>query len=601
MKYPDRILHQVSKPARYTGGEWNAVSKDWNLTRLKIALSYPDVYEIGMSNMAIGILYELFNAQPEVLCERVFTPWTDMMALLRREGLPLVSLESGRPLDEFDVIGFSLGYELTFTNVLAMLDLSRIPLFSSDRDDRHPLVIGGGSSCYNPEPVADFFDLFVIGEAETLLPRLIELFKENRGPDGRICRKTLLRQAADLPGIYIPSFYEPSYQEGRFQGLEPVAEHVPAKIRRQLVDPMPEAAVNPIVPNIEIIHDRAAVEISRGCSRGCRFCNAGIIYRPVRERPVDAVLKAVGEVIANTGYDEVSLVSLSSGDYSEIKQLVSAITAGYGNSLAISLPSLRLDEFAVNLVDALPNRRKSGLTFAPEAGSPRLQKVINKYIPEEELLAAAESAFRRGWTGLKLYFMLGLPTETEADVEGIVQLVRKVQAAGRAAPNRAPQVRLSLSTFVPKPHTPFQWEGQESESSLIAKHALLKNQLGKRGVKMNWQDTRVSLLEAVMSRGDRRLSAVIHRAWSQGAVFDGWSECFDFDIWREAFAECGLDPSDYAHRQRSTSEPLPWSHIDIGVTRDFLIRERQKALNAELTSDCRNGCNACGMEGQECP
>jgi radical SAM family uncharacterized protein len=592
LNYPDKLLLQVNKPARYTGGEWNMARKEWDKTALKIALSYPDIYEIGMSNMAIGILYEFLNNQPDVLAERVFAPWIDMMQVLRREKLPLVSLESGHTLGDFDVIGFSLGYELTFTNMLSILDLAGIPVWSRDRGDSHPLIIAGGSSCYNPEPVADFIDMFVIGEAEELLPRLIDLFKEYKSKGNRLAKKEFLRQAARLPGVYVPSLYEVSYLDGQYQILSPTVPEASPTVRRQLVSQMPQAPVKPIVPYIEIVHDRAGVEISRGCSRGCRFCNAGIIYRPVRERPLDEVVKAVGDIISNTGYDEISLVSLSSGDYSRIDELVADIGQKYGSNLAISLPSLRLDEHSVRLVDSLPNRRKSGLTFAPEAGSPRLQKVINKHIPEEELLDTARSAFERGWLGLKLYFMLGLPTETDEDVEGIVQLVRKVQAQGR----RPPQIRLSLSTFVPKPHTPFQWVAQEAEDRLMLRHEILKRGLGKRGVKLSYQDTRVSLLEAVMSRGDRRLAQVIYTAWQDGAVFDGWSECFDFTRWQKAFEACGLDPAFYARRERALDEPLAWAHIDTGIAPEFLKQEYRRALAGELTPDCRNGCNACGLE-----
>ncbi len=596
MKYPDTLLMQVNKPARYTGGEWNMVRKEWDKTALKIALSYPDIYEIGMSNMAVGILYELLNNRPDVLAERVFAPWVDMLQALRREKLPLASLESGHALGEFDVIGFSIGYELTFTNILNILDLSGIPLWARERDDSHPLIIAGGSSCFNPEPVADFIDLFVIGEAEELLPELVNLIKEYKAGGKRVAKKEFLRQAARLPGVYVPSLYEVSYIDGQYQVLTPAVPEAGPAVRRQMVPRMPPAPVRPIVPFIEIVHDRAAVEISRGCSRGCRFCNAGIIYRPVRERPVDEVLKAVDDTLCNTGHDEISLVSLSSGDYKRIDELVASIVQKYGSRLAISLPSLRLDEHSVKLVDSLPNRRKSGLTFAPEAGSPRLQKVINKHIPEEELLAAAGSAFGRGWLGLKLYFMLGLPTETDEDVEGIAQLVRKVQAQSR----RPPQIRLSLSTFVPKPHTPFQWAAQESEDRLITRHEMLKKAFGKRGVKLSYQDTRVSLLEAVMSRGDRRLSHVIHAAWQNGAFFDGWSECFDFMRWQKAFEDCGLDPAFYAHRQRALDEPLPWAHIDSGIAPRFLKEEYRRALSGELTPDCREGCNACGLEPGMC-
>jgi radical SAM family uncharacterized protein len=591
------MLLQVNKPARYTGGEWNTIRKDWDKTALKISLSYPDIYEIGMSNMAISILYEFFNNQPDVLAERVFAPWVDMMQALRREKLPLVSLESRHALREFDVIGFSLGYELTFTNILSILDLAGIPLWAKDRDDSYPLIIAGGSSCYNPEPVADFIDLFVIGEAEELLPELICLLKEAKIKGKRLAKKFFLHQAAGLQGIYVPSLYQASYLDGKYQVLSPLVPEASPTIRRQLVSRMPQAPVKPIVPFIEIVHDRAAVEISRGCTRGCRFCNAGIIYRPVRERPMEEILKAVDDSISNTGYDEISLVSLSSGDYSHIDELVTSIAQKYGSNLAISLPSLRLDKHAVNLVDRLPNRRKSGLTFAPEAGSTRLQKVINKFIPEEELLAAAASAFERGWLGLKLYFMLGLPTETNDDAEGIARLTKKVQAQSR---QRLPQIRLSISSFVPKPHTPFQWAAQESEEKLLSRHELLRKSLGKHGIKLSYQDTRLSLMEAVMSRGDRRLAQVIYRAWQDGAVFDGWRECFNFERWQKAFDDCQLDTNFYARREHAMDEPLPWAHIDTGISTAFLKEEHHRAMAGELTPDCRQSCNVCGLQPTEC-
>ena len=597
MTYPDSILFRVAKPARYTGGEWNSIAKDWHKADIRIALSYPDLYEIGMSNMALPILYRLLNSQPGVLAERVFAPWPDMAKAVEDAGIPLLSLESGHPLKDFDIIGFSLGYELTFTNVLNMLHLSQIPVLAGERDDSHPVIIAGGSCALNPEPMADFIDLFVIGEAEEVLLELVTCFRNWKGK--KITRRELLLQAAAIPGIYVPSLYDVEYQSnGLFKSLTPTVTTASPTIKRQIVAKLPPPVTSPVVPYIEVVHDRGAIEISRGCSRGCRFCNAGMIYRPVRQRPREEVLKSVDELIANCGYDEVSLVSLSTGDYPGINELISGIAQCYNKrNITISLPSLRIDSELVRLIDSLPTHRKTGLTFAPEAGSQRLQQVINKYIPEDELLKTATTAFERGWKTLKLYFMLGLPTETEDDIESIVRLVNKVHSLGKTSPGKRPQIRVSLSTFIPKPHTPFQWAAQESEQQLSVKHELLKSGLRRKGIRLSWQEPRFSLLEAVLSRGDRRLGRAIYRAWQLGAVFDGWGEHFNYEIWLRAFTDSGIDPLRYAQRQRPLDEPLPWEHIDTGVSTDFLRREYKRALEGKETPDCHyNHCNACGLE-----
>ena len=594
----NEVLPQVTRPARYTGSEWNSIGKDWESTPIRIALSYPDVYEIGMSNMALPILYDLLNSQPNVLAERVYAPWVDMEAALQARGIPLFSLESKHPLKDFDIIGFSLGYELTYTNVLNMLELAQIPVLAAERDDSHPVIIAGGSCALNPEPMADFIDIFVIGDGEEVLLELLDSFRNWKELGKGASKKELFHQLATIPGIYVPSLYQVEYQaDGLLKSITPAAAEASPNIQRRIVTKLPPPVTKPVVPYIEIIHDRGAIEIQRGCSRGCRFCQAGIIYRPVRERPKEEVLQAAGELISNCGYDEVSLVSLSTSDYAGIDELVTSLAYHYPN-LALSLPSLRIGSFSVKLMGSLPARSKTGLTFAPEAGSERLRKIINKNIPEDELLETASVAFDRGWTSLKLYFMIGLPTETPDDVEGIIRLVDKIRSLGRKVSGRTPQLRVSASTFVPKPHTPFQWVAQANETQLNAKHELLKQGLRRKGTKLSWQDPKLSLLEAALSRGDRRLGTVIYRAWKLGSVFDAWNEHFKFENWLRAFTESGLEPSFFTHRQRALDELLPWAHIDAGITAAFLKREYQHAMEGRETPDCRyNACNACGLQG----
>lgn len=592
----DRILGRVSKPARYAGNEWNIVLKDWGEDQVKVALVYPDVYEVGMSNFGLQILYDLLNQQDGVVAERCYAPWTDMEAEMRREGLPLFSLETRRPLRDFDIVGFSLSHELTFTNVLNMLDLAGIPLLSSERDERHPLILAGGSACYNPEPVASFIDLFAIGEGEEVALELVNAYREARGPGASSRgpdRKAFLRKAAQIPGIYVPELYDVRYNgDGTVAEVKPRGPEASQSITRRFVKQLPPTPTKPLVPFLNVVHDRAMIEIQRGCTRGCRFCQAGMIYRPVRERSKEEILSAADELLANTGYEELSLVSLSTSDHSEIDSIVTELARRYPNT-NISLPSLRIDSFSVGLAESI-QRRKTGLTFAPEAGTQRLRDVINKGVTEADMIHTAEAAYSRGWTTLKLYFMIGLPTETLEDVEGIVDLARKVRAIGRRYQGHRAQVSVSVATLIPKPDSPFQWLGQERPETVRPKQEYLRNAL--RGMRFSWHDPESSLLEAVFSRGDRRLAKVIHRAWRLGCKFDAWSEHQKHDAWLQAFHDEGLDPAFYAYRQRSIYEVLPWDHITGGVNKKFLIREYERSLEGKLTPDCRGGtCGACGL------
>ncbi|KPL23512.1 MAG: radical SAM protein [Anaerolineae bacterium SM23_84] len=596
----DRILPTVTKPTRYAGQEWNQVRKDWSQTEIKVALAYPDVYEVGMSNLGLAILYDLLNQQPDVLAERVYAPWLDMERAMRQAGLSLFSLESRHSLREFDIVGFSLQYELNYSNLLNMLDLAGVPLLASQRDGGWPLIVGGGTCTYNAEPLADFFDLFVIGEGEQVLLELVALYADwkDRIRSGAVTKAEFLHQAAAVEGVYVPSLYRAEYNEdGTTSAIVSLDPSAPARIRKRILCELPPPPVKPVVPFLKVIHDRGMIEIMRGCTRGCRFCQAGMIYRPVRERPMDQVLAAVDRLLANTGYEEIALVSLSSTDYVHIEPLIRELSRRYAERrLSISLPSMRTDAFSVELAQIIQRTRKTGLTFAPEAGSERLRQVINKGVTADDLLRTAEAAYASGWLRIKLYFMIGLPTETMEDVLAIADLVKEVRKIGRRLRGKRAQVSVSVASFIPKAHTPFQWVALQDPAQIAEKQNALRRELPGRGVRLSWSDEATTWLEAALSRGDRRLGPVILRAWQLGARFDAWTEAYEPELWERAFAEADLDPKFYAARQRSYAEVLPWEHIDTGVDQSSLWEEYQRALRGEPSISCAEGCMNCGVQ-----
>jgi radical SAM family uncharacterized protein len=589
----ERMLPRVAKPGRYTGGEYNQVVKDWDEIEFKVALAFPDIYDLGMSNLGLMILYDIINKHKNLLAERVYCPWTDMEAKMREKGLPLFSLETKHAIRQFDLLGISLPYEQLFTNALNLIDLAGMPVRSLDRDETYPLIMAGGHACYNPEPMAPFIDVFVIGEGEEAILKIIGVMRAAKHLD----RETQLRHLAQIEGCYVPRFYDVTYHDdGTIEAITPTMPEAPAKVLKTIVPVLPPPVTDFIVPFIETVHNRAPVEIMRGCTRGCRFCHAGMVTRPVRERPVNEVLQAMEQILEKTGYEEIALLSLSSSDYSYVLELTEKIGRRFGSDgLNVSLPSLRIETVSTDLMDNLGDSRRGGFTLAPEAATEKMRNIINKYVSHEELLETAREIYRRNWRTIKLYFMIGHPRETLEDVQAIVDLSKQVLAEGRKFHGRKASVNVGVSTFIPKPHTPFQWEAMDSFVSIQTKLDLLQREMRGQGLRLRWNDAEESLFEGFLSRGDRRLAALVEKAWRKGARFDAWAEHFKEDAWNEALAEEKLDPAFYTHRKRTIDEIFPWEHLDIAVTKKFLTKDYLMSQQQETRVDCRDQCFACGI------
>ena len=602
----DEILLKIEKPARYIGNEVNSVMKDKNEVDVRFAMCFPDVYEIGMSHLGIQILYDMFNQREDVWCERVYSPWLDLHKIMKEEQIPLFALESQDPIRDFDFLGITIQYEMCYTNILQVLELSQIPLHAEDRTEEDPIVIGGGPCTYNPEPIAPFFDLFYMGEGEVVYFDLIDRYKEIKARGGS--RKEFLEQAAQIPGIYVPGFYDVTYKEdGTIEAMTPNNPHAPQTVSKQLVMDMSDTwyPEKPVVPYLRATQDRVVLEIMRGCIRGCRFCQAGMVYRPVRERSLEELKRLARTMLKSTGHEEISLSSLSSSDYTKLEGIVNFLIDEFdGKGVNVSLPSLRIDAFSLDVMSKVQDVKKSSLTFAPEAGSQRLRNVINKGLTEENILNGSAEAFKGGWNRVKLYFMLGLPTETVEDMQGIAELSEKVaevyyDTVPKEQRHGKVQVTASTSFFVPKPFTPFQWapmctKEQFLERASIVNHRM-KEMLNKKSLRYNWHEADVTVLEGVLARGDRRVAAVIEEAYRQGAIYDSWSEYFNNDIWMKAFETCGVDIDFYTTRERSLDEVFPWDFIDAGVTKDFLKREWANAQAETVTPNCRMRCSGCGV------
>lgn len=602
----ERILLHVEKPARYIGNEINSVIKDPAQVAIRFVMCFPDVYEIGMSHLGIQILYDMFNKREDVWCERVYSPWPDLHRILKEEQIPLFSLESQEPVKNADFLGITLQYEMCYTNVLQILDLSRIPLRAKERDESHPLVIGGGPCAYNPEPLSDFFDLFYIGEGETQYDALFDLYQNIKISGGS--REMFLHEAAKIPGIYVPSLYETTYHSnGTIASFSPVFSDIPVRIIKQAVTDMTNVVYpeKPLVPFIKVTQDRVVLEIQRGCIRGCRFCQAGMIYRPTREKDVDRLKELAKKMLKATGQEEISLSSLSSSDYSSLEELVTfLIDEFHEKGVNISLPSLRIDSFSLDVMEKVQDVKKSSITFAPEAGSQRMRNVINKGLTEESILEGAGMAFESGWNKVKLYFMLGLPTETAEDMQSIPKLANEIAVRYYEIPkdkrNGKCQITISTSFFVPKPFTPFQWAKMYPPAEYISRAKIVndavKEQLNRKSLKYNWHEADVTVIEGILARGDRRVGAVIQNVYENGGIFDAWTEYFNYDRWMDAFRQCGIDPDFYTMRQRGADEIFPWDFIDAGVTKQFLWREWNNAMNGSVTPNCRMQCQGCGVK-----